>query len=151
MGMFYEDFEVGHKVETLGRTISIVEIVNYMCLSGIFEEHFMNEEWAEKEGPFGRRAATGTLTLGIAEGLVIQLGLFHKTAIAFLGISDLKIKSPVLEGDTIKCEVEVLSSRPTKKPDRGVVTTKNIVRNQHGDVVMEYTIARLIYGREHKE
>ncbi len=149
MGLYLEDFKVGQNFKTLGRTISIVEIVNFICLAGIFEEHFMNEEWAQKEGPFGRRASPGYLTLVIAEGLFQQLNLFHKTALVFLGVTDMRIPAPVLVGDTINAEVEVVSLTP-KKPDRGVITTKHTILNQHRKKVMEYTTSRLILRKQEK-
>ena len=43
-------------------------------------------------------------------------------------------------------EVEVTGSRASSQPGRGVVTARNLVRNQHGDVVMEYNPVRLIRG-----
>ena len=34
----------------------------------------------------------------------------------------MRVVAPVLEGDTIRVEVEVADKRETKKPDRGIVT-----------------------------
>jgi acyl dehydratase len=39
---------------------------------------------------------------------------------------------------------EVTAARLTSKQDRGIVTTKNEVFNQNGDVVMVYTPTRMI-------
>jgi len=50
----------------------------------------------------------------------------------------------VLEGDTIRVEVEVADKRETKKPDRGIVTYRHRVLNQRDEVVLEATIQRMI-------
>jgi acyl dehydratase len=56
---------------------------------------------------------------------------------------DLDIKGPVYVGDTLGVIVEVTEQRPTSKGDRGLVTTRNEVVNQRGEVVLVYTPTRL--------
>ena len=68
--------------------------------------------------------------------------------LAFLGL-DMKVERPTMSGDTIHVECEVLVSRAASKPGRGVVTTRNVVMNQHGEVVMVYTPTRLVKGRDY--
>jgi len=50
-------------------------------------------------------------------------------------------------GDTIHVVVEVTEARAASTGQRGVVTTKNSVRNQRGEDVLIYTPVRLIRGR----
>ena len=52
--------------------------------------------------------------------------------------------APVLEGDTIYVEIEIVDKRETKKPDRGIVTYKHRVLNQRGETVMELKLQRMI-------
>jgi len=54
------------------------------------------------------------------------------------------VVAPVLEGDTIRVEVEVADKRETKKSDRGIVTYKHRVLNQRDELVLEATIQRMI-------
>ena len=49
-------------------------------------------------------------------------------------------------GDTIGVTVEVIEQRPTSKGDRGLITTRNEVVNQRGEVVLVYTPVRLTRG-----
>ena len=51
-------------------------------------------------------------------------------------------------GDTIGVIVEVTEQRPTSKGDRGLITTRNEVVNQRGEVVLVYTPVRLTRGAE---
>jgi acyl dehydratase len=52
--------------------------------------------------------------------------------------------APVLEGDTIRVEIEVVDKRETKKADRGIVTYRHRVLNQRDEVVLELKIQRMI-------
>ena len=87
------------------------------------------------------------MTFCVSEGLVIQGGSIHGTGMAFLH-TDLDIKGPVYIGDTITVVVEVIESRPTSKPGRGMVTTRNTVYNQRGEIVMIYSPLRLTKGKD---
>jgi acyl dehydratase len=62
---------------------------------------------------------------------------------AWLG-GEVRVVAPVLEGDTIRVEVEVVDKRETRKPDRGIVTYRHRVVNQRDEVVLELTIQRMI-------
>src|SRR2546427_12442493 len=140
------DFE-GHKLSdvyrTLARTVSETDIVNFVNACGFTEPLFLDMEFVKRESVFGRRAAPGALTFALSEGLVMQTGLIHGTGMAWLG-GELKVVAPVLEGDTIYVEIEIVDKRETKKPDRGIVTYKHRVLNQRGETVMELTLQRMI-------
>ena len=73
----------------------------------------------------------------------MQTGLIHGTGMAWLG-GEVKVTAPVLEGDTIYVEIEIVDKRETKKPDRGIVTYKHRVLNQRGETVMELKLQRMI-------
>jgi acyl dehydratase len=100
-------------------------------------------EFVKRESVFGRRAAPGALTFALSEGLVMQTGLIHGTGMAWLG-GEVRVVAPVLEGDTIRVEVEVVDKRETKKADRGIVTYRHRVLNQSDEVVLELKIQRMI-------
>lgn len=145
-GLTWEAMEVGLTLRTQARTISETDIVNFVNAAGFIEPLFLDMTYVTEHTPFGRRIAPGLLTLSMAEGLVIQSGQFHATAIALLSI-EVDVKAPVFAGDTISVHSEVVESRPTRgSHDRGVVTTRNEVWNQSGDVAMEYRPVRLIRG-----
>jgi acyl dehydratase len=40
----------------------------------------------------------------------------------------------------------VTQARPASKGNRGIVTTRNLVRNQDGQIVMQYSPTRMIAG-----
>lgn len=142
-GLTFEAHQIGATFRTLARTVSETDIVTFVNLCGFTEPLFMDMEYVKQHSVFGRRAAPGALTFALSEGLVIQTGLIHGTGMAYLG-GETRVVAPVLEGDTLRVEVEVVDKRDTKKPDRGIVTYQHRVLNQRGEVVLEARVQRMI-------
>ena len=142
-GLYFEDHEVGARYETRARTVCEADITSFVNLCGFTEPLFYDMEYVARESIFTARPAPGAFTFALSEGLVIQTGLIHGTGMAWLG-GELRVVAPVLEGDTIRVEVEVVDKRETKKTDRGIVTYRHRVLNQRDEVVLEATIQRMI-------
>ena len=142
-GLTYEEHTVGAVYRTLGRTVSEADICAFVNLCGFNEPLFMDMEYVAKESVFKRRAAPGAMTFSLSEGLIMQTGLIHGTGMSYLG-GEIRIVSPVLEGDTLRVSVTIADKRETKKPDRGIVTYRHEVTNQRGEVVLEATVKRMI-------
>ena len=145
-GVDFEGHRVGMVYRTLGRTVSETDIVSFVNLCGFIEPLFMDMEFVARESVFKRRAAPGALTFALSEGLIMQTGLIHGTGMAWLG-GELKIVAPVLEGDTIRVDVEIEDKRETKKADRGIVTYRHRVLNQRDELVLEARVQRMIRRR----
>ena len=142
-GLTYEQHAIGATYRTLNRTVSETDIVSFVNLCGFTEPLFMDMEYIARESLFKRRAAPGALTFALSEGLIMQTGLIHGTGMAYLG-SELRVVAPVLEGDTLTVQVEVVDKRETKKADRGIVTYRHRVLNQRGELVLEARVQRMI-------
>jgi acyl dehydratase len=142
-GLTWEEHVVGAVHATLARTVSETDIVTFVNLCGFTEPLFMDMEYVAQHSVFSGRAAPGALTFALSEGLIMQTGLIHGTGMAFLG-GELRIVAPVLQGDTIRVEVEIAEKRETKKPDRGIVTYRHRVLNQRNELVVEARIQRMI-------
>ena len=144
---FFEDVKLGDKLVTPGRTITETDIVIFAGMAGTLEPLFTDMEYVKKSSLFGRRFAQGTLVLSMSMGLAVQLGMTHGTVMGFLGIDQLRATKPVFCGDTIHVDVEVTEKKETRHADRGVVTTRRIVKNQDDEVVMTYMHTMLIRRR----
>lgn len=107
---------------------------------------FLNANLAVEGSVFGRRVVPGVLVLAMAEGLFSLTGRMNR-GLAFLGISELQVKSPTAVGDTIAVELEVKSSRLTKEPGRGILEVAHRVLVDSERVTMEYLSARMIEAR----
>jgi acyl dehydratase len=143
---WWEDYDADWTLKTGRRTVTEYDILSFVTLVGMNEALFMDAEYIGRDTPFGRRIAPGALVFSYAEGLVIQTGHLHGSAIAFLG-AEMKMQGPVYLGDTIEVNVSLAERRETSKPERGLVTTRNRVTNQSGQAVLEYLATRMLRRR----
>jgi acyl dehydratase len=146
IGMYYEDLPVGRQFKTVGRTITETDIVNFVNTTGMVEVLFTNYEFLKNESDIKGRVSPGALVFCIAEGLLTQATM-QKTGFAFLNMQ-YDIKGPVVAGDTIHVECEVIESRRSNsRPNRGLVRTRNSIYKQDGKLVLEYTPLRMVKAR----
>jgi acyl dehydratase len=130
--IFFEDYELGSKRTTLGRTITETDFVVHAGHTGDFFPHHMDEEWCKTQ-PFKKRIAHGTMIFSIGIGLTaseINPEAFSK------GYNKLRFVKPVYIGDTIHSEVTITDKSGAKKPEYGSITEHVEVINQDGDVVL---------------
>jgi acyl dehydratase len=145
---YLEDFKVGEKAFSPGRTITEADIVMFAGISGDWNELHTNAEYM-KNSPFGQRIAHGMLTLSIASGLVLRTrGRPPVEVLAFLGMDKVRFTAPVFIGDTIRVESEVIEARPSKsRSDAGILKFKNIVKNQRDEEVATWETALMVSTR----
>lgn len=145
-GMTFEDFHPGERFVTGRRTVTETDIMQFVCLAGLYEPLFMDAEYIREESLFGERIAPGSLTFSMAEGLTVQTGIIHGTGMAFVGLARMQLFAPVKVGDTIQVEIEVLQTKEVKSRAGGIVQFRQRVHNQRGETIMEYDVSRLIRG-----
>ena len=143
---YFEEFEIGAEYSTHSRTVTETDIVSFVNLFGFHEPLFIDMEFVKNQSLFGGRIAPGSLTFALSEGMTIQSGLV-RGGMALLGVQEMKIPAPLRCGDTVHVKIKVVAKRETSKPDRGVVTSEHQVINQNGDVLLEYTVNRMIRRR----
>jgi len=144
--MYGDDFNVGDLYTTPSITVTETHVVNWACLTMDFYPLHMDKEYAAKT-QFGQRLAHGPLIFGMAVGLVSLAGFAGDSAVAWLGVDNLKMLAPVFIGDTITVIVEVLEKKPTSKPDKGVQTWRYSVKNQRGETVMVFDYKLMFHMR----
>lgn len=147
-GKTFEEFHAGERYTTGRRTITEHDILTFVNLVGLTEPLFLDMEYIRKESLYGERIAPGSLTFGMAEGLTVQTGLIHGTGMAFAGLDKMRLFGPVKVNDTIQVEIEVLDSKPVPTRGGGIVRYRHWVKNQRGETIMEYDVARLIRGNQ---
>lgn len=132
-GQYFEEFEVGQTVVTVGRTITEGDIVRFAGLSGDFNQIHTDADYAAQE-MFGERIAHGLLVLSIASGLAVQTGIIEGTVMAFREL-DWKFSRPVKIGDTLHAEIEVEGIKAVPRLGGGNVVMKVTMINQEDTVV----------------
>lgn len=146
-GLTFDEFEIGAKYISQGRTVTEADVVTFAGLSGDFNPLHIDAEFG-KTTPFGQRIAHGMLVVAMATGMAQWTGVFEGTTIALME-QVIRYKGAVKFGDTIHLELEVLEMKETSKPDRGVVRFAARVRNQQGEVVVDAEWVTLMKrGRE---
>src|ERR687891_2897609 len=143
-GMTFEEFKSGDRFTTGRRTVTEHDIMQFVGLVGLTEPLFLDMEYIRKESLYGERIAPGSLTFGMAEGLAVQTGIIHGTGLAFVGIDRMKLFGPVKVNDTIQVEIEVLDTKAVPARGGGIVHYRHWIKNQRGQTIMEYDVARLI-------
>jgi acyl dehydratase len=143
-GKTWQQMPAGLAFRTSARTITEADLVNFIGMSGYTEPLFLDASHAA-EGGYTGRLVPGAMTFAIAEGLVLQTNVLHGTGIAFMH-TDMKVARPVYVGDTIHVTVVITESRQSRRPGRGIVTSRNAVVNTRGEEVLVYNPVRMIRG-----
>ncbi|MFQ5710721.1 MAG: MaoC family dehydratase [Candidatus Geothermarchaeales archaeon] len=145
MGYYYEDFEIGNKVVTRSRIVSSADVELFASFIGAYNPLFLSEEVAKSKG-FRGKIAPGPLTIAFSFGLEYQAGIYDNI-IALLGIDDLRFKAPLLQGDELRSELEVINKRETSRGDRGIVTFQRRCYSGRGEEVMEAKVTLMFFKR----
>ena len=130
-----EKLEVGDVVTTISRTISASDSEQFAVLTGDPLPQFLSRQRAQDIG-FKDQLVPGYLTLALAAGLRHHSGLTSHV-VAFIGMDKMRLLAPVYVGDAIRVQIELLSKRETKRPDRVVCTYKWQIINQTDIAVAE--------------
>ncbi|MBZ0325514.1 MAG: acyl dehydratase [Alphaproteobacteria bacterium] len=142
-GLYWDEFKVGWKFRTVGRTLREPDIMHLVHSAIIHEVLFTNRDYVEKESVIKGRFAPGPLVYLMAEALIMPT--IQATAIAFLGM-ETKSYRALQVGETMYVDVEITDVRPTKHKDRGIVTSENVVKTTTGEVLQIFKPSRMIKG-----
>lgn len=140
---WFEDFEVGQKFASQGRTIRESDIASFAGWSWDTNPVHTDVVHASA-GRFGEPIAHGVLGLSVLMGLVSRIGVFEKCSIALLGIETWAFVRPVVAGDTVRCEVEILGARRTSRGDAGVLDRSLVLYNQRNEEVQSGRISLMV-------
>jgi len=141
-----DDFSVGDVYTTAAITVTETHLVNWAGLTMDFYPLHVDKEYAAKT-EFGERLAHGPLIFGLAVGLVSMAGFGGDAGVAWLGVDNMKMTSPVMIGDTVRVIVEVIDKQKTSKPDKGVQTWRSTVKNQRDEAVMVFDCNMMFHMR----
>jgi acyl dehydratase len=135
-GLFFEEFETGQQIVSLGRTITETDVVTFAGLSGDYNQIHTDAEFS-KGTPFGQRVAHGLLVISISSGLAMRTGVLEGTTLAFREINEWKFTKSVLIGDTIHVIMTVKELKALPRLKAGAVTIELDVRNQRDETTMK--------------
>jgi len=144
-GVEYEDFEVGQVFEHRpGRTFTAEENRLHAMRSADLSMRNVDAVYNEKVYG-GEQVLSETLILSVVTALTTKT--FNKV-VANLGWKNVQFPTPVLAGDTIYAESEILGKRESQsRPAQAVLHVKTRAVNQRGEEVCSFERRLLIYKR----
>lgn len=143
MGALLEGLPYGQKFRSQGRTIGEGDLSLLTNLTWTTSEIHTNAEYMKKT-QFVERMLAGPCVVACMVGLAGTSG-FRQTLqaanarlLAMLGLENVRFTAPVLPGDTIWVETEIIDARETSNPKRGVMRIQERGYKQSGEQVCEY-------------
>lgn len=128
---FYEDFEVGHRIRSLRRTISEGESHQFNLLVTDIHPYVQDDIFAQTEGIFQKRLVAGAFVFSAGLGLVATNCV---NAFSY-GYDKLRFIKPTFIGDTIYTIRTNLEKRP-KYADLGLIRSSYEVFKGEGELVL---------------
>jgi acyl dehydratase len=144
MHLYFDDVQVGEEWESLARTVTEADIVNFAGLSGDFNPIHTDHVFAQTT-VFRRPVAHGLLVLAMASGLGLMSPPMR--TLALLSIKEWHFHEPVFTGDTVRVRTKVLEKEERSRGRRGVITWQRQLFNQSDKVVQEGIMLTLVEGR----
>ena len=144
MTIFERDFDAlvaGERFQTAGRTVSEADIASFAALTGDTHPQHVDPAWAAGSR-FGEQIAHGLLVLSFAAG---SMPFDPERVVALRRVGDAVFKQPVLIGDTVHVEGEVVGLREVDD-DNGLVECRWRIVNQHGRLVLRASV-ELVWRR----
>lgn len=142
---YFEDLTPDFIAHAGGYVVTEAEIIEFG--QRFDPQPFHTDPVAAMDSIFGGLVAPGTLIVCARSWLVNHLDRCPAYS-AGLGVENMNLMKPVRPGDTLRLEVRVLSARPSaSRPDHGVVICRNLIFNQHDELVMELTPKMLVRCR----
>ena len=143
MAYYFEDFEVGQTFLSQARTITEADIVIFAGWSWDTNPVHTDAESA-RHGRFSGPIAHGLLGLSIAMGLASRIGVFETCSIALLGIDDWRFRRPIRIGDSVRCRVDITSTRLISNGKAGIIQRHLTLVNQRDEVTQHGDIGLMV-------
>ena len=143
---YLDDFEPGHIYTSPTQTISEEEALAFARRYD--PQYFHLDPVAARDSVFGGIVLGGFQTAALAWTLVLRTGMFDKSAIAGIGLDELRWHKPVRPGESLRCEFTLLDARPSRtQRDRGVARFRYEVKNQRDEIVLSLVMIQMLRRR----
>jgi acyl dehydratase len=131
---YFEDFEPGQDIDLGLRTVTEDEIVAFA--RDYDPQPFHVDREAAAHSIYGGVIASGWHTCGMMMRLVVDGLLARSSSMGSPGLDGVRWLAPVRAGDTLNVRYRTVQVKASaSKPDRGVVWSKWVAINQHGETV----------------
>jgi len=134
-GRYYEDFQVGQTIaHDIHRTVTETDNLLITTLTHNPAALHLDAEYCAGT-EFGRVLVNSCFTMSLMVGVSVH-DTTHRTAVANLGLDEVRFPKPVFVGDTLRIETEVQALRESgSRPNAGIVTFIHRAFNQRREEV----------------
>ena len=136
-GLWFEELEMGRVYRhPITRTVTEMDNMLFSCLTHNPQPlHIDRHLSAATE--WGQPLMNSLFTLVLMIGISVN-DLTVGTTIANLGMTDVKVPSPLFQGDTVSVTTEVVGKRESRsRPDAGIVEFDHKAYKQDGTLVAQ--------------
>lgn len=144
-GLWWDDFTPRGRWRTDERVVTVDDVDRFSDLSGDVNALHRDDAYARAAGYDGR-IAQGMLGASVATGLVNRLGLTAGTLVALLGAS-WRFERPLYPEGRVHVELKLLSARPTRRVDRGIIVLESVLSDNCGLVIQRGELTMLVRRR----
>lgn len=145
-GRWFEDFHVGDRIDHEDVLRVTQEDNQAFCRLTQNRQPLHLDPDAARAAGFRDALVNGLYTFSASVGMSVP-DTTEGTLVANLGYEDVKHPAPVYPGDELRVYTEVVHTRPSSKPGRGVVTLRHVVTNQDNTVVCDYKRVVMVRAR----
>lgn len=144
---YFEDIAVGDTARFGSHIVDRDEVLDFARRYD--PQPFHLSDAAAARTHFGRLAASGWHSCAMTMAmLVAQMEVDPIASLGAAGIDELRWLRPVYPGDTLRCETEVVETRPSRsRPEMGTVRSRMTVYNQDEVAVLRFVAITLVATR----
>jgi acyl dehydratase len=146
-GRWFEELTPGLVIDhVVTRTITESDNTVFSTMTMNPQPLHLDESFAAQT-EFGTRVVNSMFTLSLLIGLSVYETTLG-TTVANLGFEDIRFPLPVIPGDSIRAQTEVIAARASSsRPTQGVVTFEHRAFNQRGELVAQCRRSALMHRR----
>jgi acyl dehydratase len=131
---FFEDFYPGQDIDLGTRSVSEEEIIAFA--TAFDPQPFHVDREAAAQSIYGGVIASGWHTCSMMMRMVVDGLMAKSSSMGSPGLDGVRWLAPVRAGDTLNVRYQTTQVKASNsKPDRGVVWSKWVATNQHGETV----------------
>jgi 3-hydroxybutyryl-CoA dehydratase len=134
-GLYFEDYSVGQRFKSAGRTVTDADIRMYLGASGTAHPNHTDEEYCKHHPILEGVCAPGVLVLGLVDAFIADTVTRHMASSMNYGHDRVRYLKPVYTRDTVHAELEVCGC-DVKDDQWGLVKLHAFAVNQHDERVL---------------
>lgn len=132
---YYEDYAVGQRFESGGRTLTDADIRMYLGATGTDHPNHSDAEYCRRHAILEGICAPGVLVLGYLDAFTTSTITRYMASSMHYGHDKIRYVNPVYVGDTLHAEMTVAECE-VKDDTWGLIRLDQRAVNQRGDVVL---------------